>query len=201
MYAQDKLDQIILKNFGPGIFVEAGGSDPECQNNTYLLEQNGWSGLIVEPNTRVNQKYQELRPNSILENYVLVNNDYLEHTINCDLSADMMGGVDNIHHLANWSPSPYPCIQLQKLLDKHVISEITFLSLDVEGYEKNVLMGIDFSKTFIHSMVIECHPKDGIMESFNFLETMGFHRKFAINGHEFFINRQSPAINTFTICV
>ena len=33
----------------PGYFIEIGGFDGVTLSNTYLLEQQGWSGLLVEP--------------------------------------------------------------------------------------------------------------------------------------------------------
>jgi hypothetical protein len=39
MSAQNNIDNIILNNVGnTGFFIEAGGSDPNDQNNTILLE-------------------------------------------------------------------------------------------------------------------------------------------------------------------
>ena len=55
MSSQNNIDNIILKNIGTsGFFIEAGGSDPNDQNNTHLLEINGWKGLVVEPKTEFN---------------------------------------------------------------------------------------------------------------------------------------------------
>jgi hypothetical protein len=70
MSAQNNIDNIILNNVGnTGFFIEAGGSDPNDQNNTILLESVGWTGLIVEPKPEFNYAYKSMRPNSIIENY------------------------------------------------------------------------------------------------------------------------------------
>jgi hypothetical protein len=62
MGAQNNIDFDVLEIFGKNkIFVEAGGSDPQDQNNTSLLEKNGWKGLIVEPKKDFNFKYSNLR--------------------------------------------------------------------------------------------------------------------------------------------
>ena len=58
MGAQFGIDELILKNLGKDkVFVEAGGSHPDDQNNTSLLEKFGWSGLIVEPKLLYNDLY------------------------------------------------------------------------------------------------------------------------------------------------
>ena len=92
MGAQFNIDNIILSNLGKDkFFVEAGGSHPEDQNNTSLLEKNGWSGLVIEPKTDFNNSYQKSRPKTILENYVLVSNEYEKDYIEGDFSHYMMG--------------------------------------------------------------------------------------------------------------
>lgn len=191
MGSQNDIDKIVLDIFGKNnTFVEAGGSDPEDQNNTSLLEKNGWGGLIVEPKTNFNQKYDTMRSNSILENFVLVSNDYTSETIEGDFRHYMMGGIENIHGL-DWRPQTYQCTQLSKLLKKHNISEVHFLSLDVEGYEKEVLKGVNFDEVFIHLIVVECHLKNNIRDSFVFLEDFDFIKVHEISQHDFYFNKKS----------
>lgn len=192
MGAQNNLDQIVLEIFGKDkIFVEAGGSDPIDQNNTILLEQNGWNGLVVEPKTNFNYVYKKLRPNTILENYVLVNKNYPDIKISGDFNDYMMGGLINIFNKPNWSPQDYPCTTLQKLLEKHNLHEIHFLSLDTEGSEKDILYGIDFEKTFIHLIIVETHIVNGELTNFDFLSDYGFSKVNVINQHTFFMNNKS----------
>lgn len=191
MGAQNNIDRNVLQIFGSGkIFVEAGGSDPEDQNNTSLLERYGWSGLIVEPKTDFNGSYAKLRKNSILENYVLVSNEHEGETIDGDFGHYMMGGIYNIHKL-NWNPKTYPCIQLHKLLKKHNLTEVHFLSLDVEGYEKEVLDGINFDEVFIHLIVVECHLKNGVKDNFDYLTNFGFEKYQTTGHHDYFFNSKS----------
>jgi FkbM family methyltransferase len=199
MGAQNNIDRIILETIGNrGFFVEAGGSDPFDQNNTYLLESTGWKGMVVEPKLDFNKRYEEYRPNTIVENFALVSFDHQKESILADFSHYMMGAVDNIHGFTNWNPSEYPCSTLDFLLKKHNMDEVDFFSLDVEGYEVEVLKGIDFSQVFFHIMVIENHSSlNGVnlskpsMSDFSFLEELGFDKKLVIGQHEFYINRNS----------
>jgi phosphoenolpyruvate carboxylase len=87
---------------------------------------------------------------------------------------------------------------LDKLLKKHNISEVTFFSLDVEGYEMDVLNGINFNDVFFHVIVIENHWNK---DDFSFLEKFNFIKKYAlpIHNHEIYINTQSPYFKTFII--
>jgi FkbM family methyltransferase len=200
MSSQNNIDDIILKNVGPsGFFIEAGGSDPNDQNNTLLLEMNGWKGLVVEPKIEFNKSYQNIRLNTIVENYVLVSFEHKEDTIMGDFSHYMMGGVLNTHNFQNWSPLSYPCTTLDFLLKKHNITEVTFFSLDVEGYETEVLNGINFNDVFFHILVIENHEQKGYKDDFSFMEKYGFEKKFVLTQHEFYINKKSKYYNTFKL--
>jgi FkbM family methyltransferase len=204
MSSQNNIDHIIINNIkDPGFFIEAGGSDPRDFSNTELLEANGWRGLIVEPKTEFNQIYESLRPNSIVENLVLVSNEYEKETIMGDFSHYHMGGVENIHGL-NWNPTEHKCSTLDKVLKKHNINEVQFFSLDVEGYEINVLNGLNFDDVFFHVLCIENHGKwaengDLIYDNFDFLNKFGFYKKYTVSQHEFYINEKSQYYNTFLI--
>lgn len=221
MSAQNEIDWLILKNIPNGFFIEAGGSDPREQNNTNLLEQNGWNGLIIEPKKEFNDIYSSIRPKSIVENVVLVSKDYDGDTILGDFSHYMMGGVENIHGL-DWNPTEHKCSTLTNILKKYNIEEVHFLSLDVEGYEIDVLNGIDFENIFFHVLVIENHGKwdndaNGELDrdrykngdlsaldtlkydNFDFLNDFGFYKKHKISQHEIYINKKSKYYESFVI--
>jgi FkbM family methyltransferase len=194
MASQNNIDNIVLNIFGNNkIFVEAGGSHPVDQNNTFLLEKCGWSGLIVEPKKDFNDLYSSIRPKSILENYVLVSKDYDGDEIEGDFSHYMIGGIINNNLSRFWNPTKYKCITLESLLLKHDIKEVHFLSLDVEGYENEVINGINFENTFIHLIIVEIHSFHGTPTNFEYLEKYGFEKVKSIgnNHHEIYINVKS----------
>jgi len=199
MSAQNKIDFNMLNLFKnnlieQGIFVEAGGSHPVDQNNTLLLEQNGWTGLVVEPKKDFNHLYSTMRPKTILENYVLVDFNYNSNKIKGDFRHYMMGGIINTFNMSDWQEDEHDCCTLQSLLDKHGLSEIHFLSLDTEGSEEGILKGIDFKKTFIHMIVMECH---GETTTFKWLENLNYTLIRKHKQHEYYVNKNSKLYLTY----
>ena len=82
------------------------------------------------------------------------------------------------------------------------MSEVHLLSLDVEGYENEVLDGIDLDSTFVHLIVLESHEIDGICVNFDHLQEKGFSKILVIErskssfAHEFWMNKKSEFFKT-----
>jgi FkbM family methyltransferase len=151
-YSQFDIDLYLYQIFNKksqGFFIEAGANDGYNQNNTFLLEKElNWNGLLVEPNTHCYNTCKKIR-NCIIENCALVSFDYKDEYIEGDFNqasfeGSMMGGCSNIHTKS----CKVKAEKLSNLLIKHNINKVDFLSIDVEGYEIEALMGLDFN---IHS--------------------------------------------------
>src|ERR1035438_273868 len=59
--------ELVWKFFGQrrtGVFVEVGANDPVAGSQTWLLEQNGWQGILVEPQASLCKKLRPARPRS-----------------------------------------------------------------------------------------------------------------------------------------
>lgn len=151
-------------------FIEVGANDGISQSNTFFLEKKYKSkGLLIEPSQVLFEKCIKYRSRrNIYENFALVSNQYKKDFIKL-VFANLMTIVaknskrDIKSHLQrsrkfykNENYSFYAkVITLGKLLKKHNIKKVNFLSIDVEGYEMNLLKGIDFSKVIIDYILIE----------------------------------------------
>lgn len=51
-YSDAQQDLVVLKLFNnqPGYYLDIGCSDGISRSNTYLLEQNGWNGILIDKN-------------------------------------------------------------------------------------------------------------------------------------------------------
>jgi len=150
-----------LSGIPNGIFLETGASNGVSQSNTKMYEDMGWRGLLVEPNKKRCEEARRYRPNSIVENYALVSSTHQKETLlgyfeedTHTLEAYAIEGNDLYDETSGvgWkqhttSPVEVPATTLKKLLEKHSLdgSSIDFFSLDVEGYELQVLDGLDLT--------------------------------------------------------
>lgn len=154
----------LFKNKKDGFFIEAGANDGVSQSNTFLLERDlKWNGILVEPNINAFNKCVKNR-NCIIENKALVSFDYTNNYIegdfdSIDFTLSMMGGCTNSHK----KTTKVEAIQLSKLLKKHNIKEIDLFSIDVEGYEIDVLNGINFDEHSPNYILFESHQQLGVL--------------------------------------
>ena len=162
-----KLDAII--DIDGGFFVEAGANDGYTQSNTYWLERfRGWEGLLVEPMQELFDECLVERPNSQVRCAALVSFGYGEPTVRMRfghlMSSVVDESIDNERTAAGvaqgWQDSyetDVPAVTLSALLDQVGAPEIDLLSLDVEGFEPEVLAGLNLDRHAPRWIVIEAH--------------------------------------------
>jgi len=156
--AQHGMDRWIAGRVGrSGYFIEAGANDGYRMSNTYLLERHyGWTGLLVEPIPVLAAACAARRPHSVTAACALVGHDYAgeiveiqyadgESAIGRDVgegwSLGARWGIESTYALN------VPARTLTSLLDEiGAPSRPNLLSLDVEGYEPQVLAGLDFDR-------------------------------------------------------
>jgi FkbM family methyltransferase len=177
--ALDGLDLKLLDYLGRrnGFFIEAGGNDGVNQSNTFLLEHEfGWKGMLIEPIPALAKQCRRNRPGCIVEAAALVAADFLGDSIEmryCDLMSLVKGamGSDSAEdeHLRKGCKTQrietftqvVPVATLSSLIDKHRIDRIDLFSLDVEGYEAQALMGLDFGRHAPEFILVEARfPQD-----------------------------------------
>jgi FkbM family methyltransferase len=155
-----KLDKIINKN--NGFFIELGANNGLDQSNTAFFEFNrGWTGLLIEPSYEKFIECTVNRKQSIVKNYACVSCDYKSETVRGDFNGSLMSSIDG-KRLNNNNMVEVQAITLEKLLDSVIKNnrEIDFLSLDTEGYELNILLGLNLNKYRPRYMLIEIYNTD-----------------------------------------
>ena len=155
-----KLDEL-FKHKENGFFIELGANDGLTQSNTAFFEKSRkWRGILVEPSLVGYNLCVKNRPESICFNCACVSNDYNGEYVYGDFQNNMlMGSIDGVRCNSN-KLIKVKATTLEQLLDLQTITNIDFLSLDTEGYELNILKGLNLNKYRPNYMLIEIYQKD-----------------------------------------
>ncbi len=173
-YSQFGEDCIIFDFFQRktnGYFVEIGAHHPYKLSQTWLLEKNGWRGILIEPIPHLAKELREKRKNS--------------KVFECGVSSPDKTGTGfvvirepiAVSEVVFDVPSEkdYRTIRVRSLNDlfqEADCSRIDFLSIDIEGMEVEALIGMDFSLYRPKLILIEDHCHDLIKH--DFLKTKGY---------------------------
>ncbi len=173
MRARDGLDSVLEKIVPEhGVYVEAGAIDGFSFSNTYYLDRvKGWKGLLVEPNPLQCEACRKFRRRAIVVHGALVPMDYPDSVVSIRYGNDLSWtegaySGDELREreqlLARYGLSgesiEVPAYTLQSLLDKHQL-QVTLFSLDVEGFEAQVLRGLDLSRSAPAFILVECQTE------------------------------------------
>lgn len=155
--AQEGEDRVLARFIGPrrnGYYVDVGAFDPVRFSNTWVLYQQGWHGINIEPSPDGAKRLQRLRPNDITLNVGVagatgtlqyhVFNDQALNTFDAALAAAR--SRDDIYRIV--ARKMIPVERLVTLLERHVPpgQAIDLLSVDVEGLDLEVLKSSDWSR-------------------------------------------------------
>lgn len=162
-----------LMNFRNGTFIEVGANDGLAQSNTKLLEEMyGWTGVLVEPSETTFAMLQKNRPYSKCFQCALGTFEENETYVYGDFDGDLMSSVNGQRQ--NKEPTHEVLMRsLQSILDEVGLVHVNFFSLDTEGYEFNILQGLDFTRAVFDYLLIEIYIND-YEKIVSYLEEKGY---------------------------
>lgn len=152
----------------PKVFLDVGCNHPTKFSNSYFFEKNlGFKVDAVDPLLTYVTQWAIERPNSTLHSVALGSSSgQLQLSVpdrdgvmyEGSHSPDMFATLDAKNPRlsgGNWKTIDVPVVRAQDLLKSKGITEIGVVSIDVEGFEIEVLKGLDFAKTKIFILLIE----------------------------------------------
>lgn len=157
VYFEDKL--IELFKIEDGIFIEVGANDGIYQSTTKKLEEKlHWKGILIEPSPSAYKRLCLNRPSNYCFQCALGAFEEENTRVIGNFDGDAQSKVGGVR--GDFSSIAVPVRSLQSILDEVGISHVNFFSLDTEGYEFNILRGIDFSRTTFDYLLVEINSKD-----------------------------------------
>lgn len=166
-YAQNFEDVILARAFlgkTDGFYVDIGAMDPEFHSVTKHFYDLGWRGVNVEPGLRFHQKLCRERPRDI-NLCVAVGTERGQKPFH---DSEIHGiSTFRSHLAAHFSRLSVPfetraveMIPLRELCDRHCVTTIDFMKIDVEGMEKEVLESGDWSTFRPRIVLVEAITPD-----------------------------------------
>jgi len=152
-YAQNMEDyhlDVACGGVRQGRYIDIGGGHPVAGSVSFWFYQRGWSGVVVEPQPELAALHRRLRPRDTL----------VEAVIGSASGETEFFKIDRLHglsttvrdhaeaagvHGVGFETMTLPSISLADLCRAHAIDTVDFLKIDVEGAERDVLEGADWS--------------------------------------------------------
>ncbi len=192
-YSANKIDEFlskyIFKGFTNGYFMDIGANDGITINNTLYFEKYyNWKGINVEP---LDEPYSKLiinRPNCINLNLAIDSSDGETEFIYNTGYTEMISGIKKTYDSRHYTrllkeleqEGGTSIVKLVKtktiktILKQYNIKHIHYLSIYVEGGEKEVLQSIDFNEVFIDIISFEDNFFDITEKVINFMENNNY---------------------------
>jgi FkbM family methyltransferase len=202
-HADDYIAWQLLDKKLNGTVVEVGAFDGEHLSNSKSLEDLGWKSINIEPSPDVFQYLISNRPNAINLNMAIVGDKSIKEI---DFYAEELGVLsgcivdeEDLKRRYNNRGIEYKAPlkmkvaakTLNQILEEHNCKDVDVLSIDVEGFELEVLKGLDLNKNNVKLLIIEAN-NDKIKKQI--LDLFKSHKEFmfAGNNHQnlFFIQTE-----------
>ena len=139
-----------------GVFIDVGCHHPMINNNSYPLYKRGWNGINIDIDYSAIDSFNFLRSKDtnieIAVSDTIGNSDlYFYHNRAAKNTLSKEKGLDakQIRSIKTTT--------LNKIIEESIYKDqkINFLTIDVEGFELNVLRGFDFKKYKPELVVLE----------------------------------------------
>lgn len=195
-YGEDMIIDRLLGCKGLGTFVDIGANDPFKFNNTARFYKRGWSGINVEPNPHLLSRFRSARPRDVnLDIGVGRTRSSLPFfAIDPDtLSTFQRSAADEAVRLGFrlTSTVKVEVWSLREILDEYLAGRtVDFISIDVEGFEIDVLESNDWDRLRPTVLIIEVNRAAAELQ--HFLTYRGYADVFSNGTNAIYVDVKKP---------
>lgn len=165
-YAQNGEDILLSRLFKgktDGFFIDVGAALPIDHSVTYHFYKQGWHGINIEPIPQFFNMFQLERLRDINLRCAMgsVSGTHIFYEVADNLGRSSMDSKTANDASIGHEVIQYevPVITLNDLYERYSLVEVDFLKIDVEGWEREVLLGNDWSKNRPCVVLVESiHP-------------------------------------------
>jgi FkbM family methyltransferase len=200
------LDRWVFAGMENGVFFDIGAHDGISLSNSYFFEKaRGWRGICVEPNPSAFERLRASRHCTVLNCCVAATNGIAAFR-KLSGHSEMLSGISENYHpehrariereLEKFGGTsetiPVEARTISGIVAEHTISEITYLSIDTEGGEFDILNSIPFGELPVHAVSVECNFDEERARMATLMDGHGFDLAIVLGHDLLFINRNSP---------
>lgn len=166
-YSQEGEDMILNKLLeceNQGFYIDIGSHHPKRFSNTYFFYKKGWAGINIDAKPGSMKIFNKKRPRDInievgvsskeeIINFYMFNEPALN---TFDESLANSRTSDKYHIIETVSVN---CMSLNGILEQYLPAniKITFLTIDIEGYDLKVLATNDWNKYRPEYLIVESY--------------------------------------------
>jgi FkbM family methyltransferase len=189
----NKNDNIVFleeyfKNKKSGFYIDVGCFHPIRYSNTMFLHSKGWMGMNIDLSKESIDLFKIVRPKDINLNFgVGSKNETLEYFYSKNVFLNNTFDIDFAKNFLKKDKIKKSTIEVKTLSciieEYSTETKIDLLDIDAEGFDFDVLKGINFEKYVIELIMIEVHNYDEktkkiAKEIFDLLTKKKFHLIF-----------------------
>jgi FkbM family methyltransferase len=142
-FGEDLFVERFFEGTRSGTWLDVGAFHPRIASNTHALRRRGWSGVNVDADPDKMRLFRLLRRRDTNVSAAIAGPDggraVLQH-----IGAGSYGSMDRLQLDAG--PDGIPTRTVASVLDDAGIERVTFVSMDVEGLEADILQGFPFER-------------------------------------------------------
>jgi FkbM family methyltransferase len=207
-YAQNLEDYHLSLAFAgqaSGTYVDIGAGHPIADNVSFWFYERGWQGIVVEPQPELAALYGRLRPRDVA----------VRGLVGSASGEVDFHVVDRLHGLSTtredvaqkartfgvgYQTRRMPVMTLAQLCENHGLGPIDFLKIDVEGAERDVLLGGDWQrfrpKVIVAEAISPMTSEPSWQEWEPFLLAQGYSFVLFDTLNRFYVGQEHPEIMT-----